>query len=72
MNAVIYLHEQGVMHRNIKASNVILLETETLEWDVKLADYGNIKSMHSSTVTKVQHPAEENSGIGASEQTDMN
>ncbi|KAG7665927.1 CDC15 [[Candida] subhashii] len=47
-----YLHDQGVVHRDVKAANVLLTETG----DVKLADFGVATRINSQHYTLVGTP----------------
>ncbi len=42
--ALSHLHEHGIFHRDLKPSNILMLETETGEFDLRLIDFGLSKT----------------------------
>ena len=53
--ALSHLHEHGIFHRDLKPSNILLLETETGEFDLRLIDFGLSKIAHEAqSRTEVQ------------------
>lgn len=42
-SALIHAHEMGVFHRDLKPSNILLADTESGDFDVKLIDFGVAK-----------------------------
>lgn len=52
LNGLSYLHEQGVVHRDVKAANVLVTEAG----DVKLADFGVATKVANSHNTAVGTP----------------
>lgn len=45
LSALIYLHNQGVVHRNIRPSNILVKEDG--KWDIKLIDFDFAKVLPS-------------------------
>lgn len=45
LKAVEYIHSKGVAHRDLKPENLLLASKESLEYHIKLADFGLANTM---------------------------
>lgn len=51
LKAVGYIHSQGVAHRDLKPENLLLANKESVDYHIKLADFGLANTMASDKLT---------------------
>ena len=54
LDGVNYLHQKGIVHRDLKLENILLDESQPC-MRVKIADFGLSKVQHSSSPVALQH-----------------
>lgn len=52
LSGLCYLHEAGVIHRDIKGANVLVDDVSSAQDELKIADFGSARRLEQSNCTR--------------------
>lgn len=60
LNGLSYLHNNGIIHRDLKSNNIFFVDNGNGEYDVKIGDFGLCKQKENKLLNKIEPVINEN------------